>query len=258
MDEVVAELKAALSSRPDYITLSGSGEPTLYSRTGELIDSIKTMTDVPIAVLTNGSLLWQPAVRSQLMGADLVIPSLDAGDGPMFQAVNRPHPEITFEQMLQGLIAFRNEYRGQYWLEVFLVAGHNEADAEVRRIAECVGRIRPHRVQLNTVTRPPAEDRALAVDRRRLEALAAAFDPPAEVIADFQAVALSQRREFAAGREAILELLRRRPCSLQQVADGLGMHLNEVVKIIEGLRAEELLEQILVGEALHYRARKRQ
>ena len=205
LDEVVAELKDKLSTRPDYITLSGSGEPMLYSRTGELIDHIKTMTDVPVAALTNGSLLWQPEVRSQLTNADLVIPSLDAGDKEMCQAVNRPHEDISFERMLEGLIDFRCEYEGQYWLEVMLLAGHNAIHVEVQKLAECVSRIRPDRTQLNTATRPPAEDWAAAIQRPRLKELAAMFNPPAEVIADFRAV--HQQLEFTAGHEGVMGLL---------------------------------------------------
>jgi wyosine [tRNA(Phe)-imidazoG37] synthetase (radical SAM superfamily) len=106
LDGVLESLKEKLSSKPDYITLSGSGEPTLYSRIDKLIDQIKAMTDVPVAVLTNGSLLSHEDVRKQLMAADLVIPSLDAGDEAMFRLINRPHEEISFPQMLDGLIDF--------------------------------------------------------------------------------------------------------------------------------------------------------
>ncbi len=252
LDEVVAELRTKLSSAPDYITLSGSGEPTLYSRTGELIDRIKGMTDIPVAVLTNGSLLWKADVRSQLMNADLVVPSLDAGDEGMFRAVNRPHEDISFEKMLQGLIDFRREFQGQYWLEVFLLAGHNVITAEVEKLANCVSRIKPDRLQLNTATRPPAEDYAVTVERSRLNELAAMFTPPAEVIADFRGV--HQQREFAAGREGVMELLRRRPCSIDDIADGLGMHKNEVVKYVEELSAENAIEHSSVAGKLYYKA----
>jgi len=253
LDEVVAELRTKLSSQPDYITLSGSGEPTLYSRTGELIDRIKAMTDVPVAVLTNGSLLWQEAVRGQLLNADLVIPSLDAGDEAMFQAVNRPHEEISFERMLEGLIDFRREFQGQYWLEVVLLAGHNAIAAEVDKLVNCVRLIKPDRVQLNTATRPPAEDYAVTVERQRLNELAAMFDPPAEVIADYRGV--HQQREFAAGREGVVELLRRRPCSIDDIADGLGMHRNEVVKYVEELIADNLIEHTSTAGKLYYKAK---
>jgi len=251
LDDVLAELEKKLTAKPDYITLSGSGEPTLYSRLDELVAAIHSMTDIPIAVLTNGSLLWDRAVRAQLMNADLVIPSLDAGHEVMFRAINRPHAEISFDRMLEGLIEFRREFRGRYWLEVFLLDGHNAISAEVEKLADRVNLIKPDRVQLNTATRPPAEDYAVAVQRSHLNELAAMFNPPAKVIADFRGP--HQEREFAAGREGVMGLLRRRPCSMEDIADGLGMHRNEAVKYIEELTDQKLLEQHLVDGKLYYR-----
>ena len=250
LDNVLAELKDKLATKPDYITLSGSGEPTLYSRLEELIDRIRSMTDVPVAVLTNGSLLWQEEVRKQLMDAHLVIPSLDAGDNSMFQAVNRPHKSISFEQMLEGLITFRQEYYGEYWLEVFILSGHTAVESEVRKLVNCVGKIKPDRVQLNTATRPTAEDYAVMVDRAKMADLAARFDPPAEVIADYRGV--HAEGDFKAGRDSVLETIQRRPCSLEDIADGLGMHRNEVVKYVDELDAEGLLEKRSSGGTLFY------
>jgi len=177
LDNVLAEMKDKLALRPDYITLSGSGEPTLYSRLDELIDRVRATTRVPIAVLTNGSLLWQDEVRRQLMDAHVVIRSLDAGSSDSFQAVNRPRRSVSFKQMLDGLITFRQQYHGQYWLEVFLLDGKTATDREVRMIAEAVGRIKPGRFQLNTATRPTAEESAVMVDRQRMEDLATLFPP---------------------------------------------------------------------------------
>ena len=233
LEAVVAELKEMLTSRPDYITVSGSGEPTLYARLDELIAAIHALTDIPVAVLTNGSLLWQSEVRRQLREADLVIPSLDAGTPSLFQAVNRPHPGITFEKMTEGLALFREEYHGDYWLEVFILDGLTANISEVRRIASCAAAIGTERVQLNTVTRPPAEDYALGVDRRRLEDLATLFQPPAEVIADYRAV--HAQPDFTATREAVLQMIRRRPCTLEDIGDGLGLHRHETLKYVEAL-----------------------
>ncbi|MEN6472483.1 MAG: radical SAM protein [Syntrophaceae bacterium] len=233
LEAVVAELKEMLTSRPDYITVSGSGEPTLYARLDELIAAIHALTDIPVAVLTNGSLLWQSEVRRQLREADLVIPSLDAGTPSLFQAVNRPHPGITFEKMTEGLALFREEYHGDYWLEVFILDGLTANISEVRRIASCAAAIGTERVQLNTVTRPPAEDYALGVDRRRLEDLATLFQPPAEVIADFHGV--HAQPDFTATREAVLQMIRRRPCTLEDIGDGLGLHRHETLKYVEAL-----------------------
>jgi wyosine [tRNA(Phe)-imidazoG37] synthetase (radical SAM superfamily) len=252
LDSVLKELEEELSSKPDYITLSGSGEPTLYSRCDELIDRIKTMTDVPVAVLTNGSLLWQEEVRKQLMKADLVIPSLDAGDEAVFRLVNRPHQDIPFEKMLAGLVDFRLEFQGDYWLEVFVLDVHSASKADFAQLVRWVDLIGPDRVQLNTVTRPPAESFAIGTSPKRLTELARMFNPPAEVIADFRAV--HGQVEFAASQEDILDLLRRRPCSMDDIAGGLGMHRNEVVKYVEHLSAEGLLSQTQTEGRLHYRA----
>ena len=253
MDEVLAELKAALSTRPDYITLSGSGEPTLFSRLDELIDRIRSLTTVPVAVLTNGSLLWHEDVRRQLRDAHLMIPSLDAGDAAMFQAVNRPHESIPFDRMLEGLISLRSGYAGEYWLEVFLLADLSAADGEVDKIVECVRRIRPQRVQLNTATRPTAEDYAVMVPRARLTELAARFEPLAEVIADYRGV--HARSEFQAGRDSVLEMVQRRPCSLDDIAEGLGMHRNEAVKYVEELDASGWLDKQVSGGRLFYQGK---
>ena len=253
LDEVIAELEEKLAGNPDYVTLSGSGEPTLFSRLDELIGRIKSITDVPVAVLTNGSLLWREDVRRQLRDADLVIPSLDAGDQKMFELVNRPHVGIPFGLMLEGLIDFRREFRGEYWLEVFAV-GDRDTDmaAELARVAKHVARIKPNRVQLNTITRPAAEEYAVGAAAEELPKLAAIFNPPAEVIAEFRGV--HQESEFVAGRNEVLDLLRRRPCSIDDIAGGLDMHLNEVVKYVEELAAENLLEKTLVSGKLYYKA----
>ncbi len=252
--EVLAELEKGLSRHPDYITLSGSGEPTLFSRTGELIKHIKAMTDVPVAVLTNGSLLWHPMVRAELFNADLVIPSLDAGDSALFQTINRPHRGISFKQMLRGLVDFRREFEGEYWLEVFLLAGYTAIEDELAKLAASVKRIRPDRVQLNTVTRPPTEEFAIGVQREYMDRAAAMFSPHAEVIADYAGI--HEERDFSAGRDEVLDILHRRPCSIEDIAVGLGLHRNEVIKHVEELTVRDLVDSSAVNGVLYYRAGK--
>lgn len=252
LEIVLQELKRKLDTRPDFITLSGSGEPTLFSPLDKLIDGIRRLTDIPIAVLTNGSLLFNEELQHELRRADLVVPSLDAGNEAMFQRVNRPHEGISFKRMLAGLIAFRQHFRGDYWLEVFLLGGYTDTEEELVEIRHCVDLIRPDRVQLNTVTRPPTENYALAVPRAQLEQIAATFAPRAEVIADFHsAQALEAGR---ASREEILEMLCRRPCSIDDIIAGLGIHRNEVLKAIEHLNTEGLVEEIQLGNKCFYKA----
>jgi wyosine [tRNA(Phe)-imidazoG37] synthetase (radical SAM superfamily) len=248
----LSEVKEKLRSRPDYITLSGSGEPTLYSRIGDLIERIRSMTDTPIAVLTNGSLLWQEEVCDQIMAADLVIPSLDAGSAVMFATVNRPHQDITFEKLLNGLVEFRRRFTGRLWVEVFLLAGYTADSSEIRNIAKYADLIRPERVQLNTVARPPAEAFALPVEQERLLEYASMFTPQAEIIADFRKT--HDLAEFESTRNEVINLLRRRPCSVDDLANGLGIHRNEVVKYVEELRTRGLIEWTRTGRTLFYRA----
>jgi wyosine [tRNA(Phe)-imidazoG37] synthetase (radical SAM superfamily) len=252
LEDVVAELGSRLSSRPDYITLSGSGEATLHFQLGDLLARIKTLTDIPVAVLTNGSLMWLEEMRRELRRADLVIPSLDAGDEMMFRIVNRPHEEVSFERMLDGLVAFRQEFHGAYWLEVMVVGGHTATPAEIAKLADSVDRIQPDRVQLNTVTRPPAEEHATLVSPKQLEELCTLFSSPAEVIADFRDI--HQEPEFIGSRKEVLALLQRRPCSVEDIASGLGIHQNEVVKYVEDLHIHGAVAVSLIGGKCCYKA----
>jgi len=251
LDDVLTELKDKLPAQPDYVTLSGSGEPTLHSRLGEAVERIKAMTDIPLAVLTNGSLLWDEDVRAALMPADLVVPSLDAGSPAVFEAMNRPHEQVTFERMVDGLASFSGAFRGECRLEVFLVDGVNASPAAVADIATIARRVRPDRIELNTVARPPAEECA-AVDANRMRRFAAMFDPPAEVISAFRGI--HQQPAFTSGREAVLAMLRRRPCSLDDIAGGLAMHRNEAVKHVEELMEQHRITATRIGTVLFYRA----
>jgi wyosine [tRNA(Phe)-imidazoG37] synthetase (radical SAM superfamily) len=233
---VLKQLREKLSTRPDYITLSGSGEPTLHSGLGKIIQQIKAMTSIPIAVLTNGSLLWQKEVREEISLADLVLPSLDAPDAERFEFINRPHPEITYSRMLQGLQELRQEFAGKYWLEVMLLAGYNALPPEIRELVSQVRRIKPDKVQLNTAVRPPAEDYAIAVQPERLKEIARAFKPAAECIAEYRAA--EQTPSFAGSADLILEMLQRRPCTEDDIAAGLLMPRLQVAKHLAVLEAE--------------------
>jgi len=252
LDDVVAELEGRLSSRPDYVTLSGSGEPTLFLRLEELIDRIKRMTDVPVAVLTNGSLLWQAEVRRGLGRADLLLPSLDAGCERTFQRVNRPHESLSFEQVLEGLIACRRGFRGQFWLEVLVLAGVTDGAEELARIAACVDRIGPDRTQLNTVMRPPTDQSATGVPAQRLAELAGMFPGQVDVIA--RTSGAPEHAEFSVEAQEVLVMLKRRPCSMADIAAGLGVHVNHVAKHLEHLMGQGLVECVRHDTQAYYRA----
>jgi len=160
-EAILAEVKAALASHQpgeiDWLTFVGSGEPTLHSGIGWLILAVKLLTDLPIAVITNGSLLYLPDVRRDLIWADVVMPSLDAGTADLYRQLNRPHPEATFERLVDGLAAFRQDYSGKLWVEVMLVQGLNDTDRALQELATILRRIQPDEVHINLPTRPPAE-----------------------------------------------------------------------------------------------------
>lgn len=250
VERVLHAVRDKLDTRPDYITLSGSGEPTLFRPLDRLIAGIRSMSAIPVAVLTNGSLLHDAEVRRELAGADLVVPSLDAPNEAVFQAVNRPHESLGFEQVVEGLVDFRRGFSGAYWLEVFLLGGYTDSESQIAALRDCIARISPDRVQLNTVTRPPAEEAAVAVAHERLLEIAADFDPPAEVIAEFRGD--DAFRASASGRGEVLDMLRRRPCSVDDIAAGLAIHRNEAVKLVEHLLSEAAIRQQRVGDKLYY------
>lgn len=260
LDEVGRKLGAIAEQgvRPDYITLSGSGEPTLHSQIGEVIAGIKGMTNVPIAVLTNGSLLWRDEVIDELAEADLIIPSLDAGDAALFRHVNRPHESISFDEIVRGLVELRGRFRGEIRLEVFLLAGVTGIDAEVLKIAGLADEIRPDRLQLNTAVRPTAEDFAFALSSDEMKRFARLMGPNAEAIADFHGI--HEAAQFRASREDVMALLERRPCTLKDIAVALSLHPNEASKHVGELEREGRVSPEAHGTssergAPYYRAR---
>ena len=232
VEPVLDELKKRLAEglHADFITLSGSGEPTLNSRFGELIDGIKKITSIPVAVLTNGTLLYREDVRADCARADVVIPSLDAGDESVFQKINRPHADISIENVVEGLCAFRNEFSGRIWLEVFFVEGVNTDTEQIAKIKGLIKRIRPDKVQLNTAVRPTAEPGLKRLSFERLRFIASQLGEGCEIIADFSPA--RQGKSIESKAEYVLSMLKRRPCSLNDICSGLGIHRNEALKYI--------------------------
>jgi wyosine [tRNA(Phe)-imidazoG37] synthetase (radical SAM superfamily) len=160
-ENILFEAERALRSHAnggiDWVTFVGSGEPTLHIYLGEMIRRVKHMTSLPVAVITNGSLLYLPEVREELSAADAVLPTLDAGTAELYRKINRPHPQITFERLVDGLTAFHKEYRGKLWVEVMLVRGLNDTTQALEDIAKILQEVKPDAVHINLPTRPPVE-----------------------------------------------------------------------------------------------------
>ncbi len=232
--EVMEELKGLFKSgfKTDWVTFSGSGEPTLNSGIGSLIKGIKTLTGIPVCVITNGTLLWDVEVRRDISEADVVMPSLDSALENTFRAICRPHPDLNIKKIIEGLVQFRKEYHGKIWLEIMLVEGINDSSEELEALRGAAVRIEPDIVQLNTVARPPAEISARPLLRERLEEIRDFFGGNAEIIASFKGVA---KEITVAGIENIREYLKRRPGSVDDIVAALGIKKHEAEKNIEQL-----------------------
>jgi len=254
-NKVIDELNHyfATNPAPDYITFSGSGEPTLNSKIGDVLQSIKQKKPkIPVAVLTNGTLFYDKKVRNEILDANVVLPSLDAATEVTFRKINRPAPQLTIKKYIKGLIDFRNEFSGQIWLEVFIIPGYNDNIDDLKALKRAFKAIQPDHIQLNTLDRPGAmagihsvshEDLKKIVDYWKLDNV--------EIIS-----AASERRNIQSYRKdaetAIVETITRRPCTLDDLVKILGLHINEINKYLDVLEAEGKIETIRQERGVFY------
>ena len=217
----------------DYITIGGSGEPTLNANIGEIISQVKGLNIAPVAVLTNGSLLWREDVASRLLEADIILPSLDTVRQETFLKLNRPHPALKIERIIMGLKEFRRNFSGKFWLEVLFVKGVNDKISEIYELKQVLDEIEPDCIHLNTVVRPPAEDTAHPLNKEELMKIREILGKKATIIADFKGKA--EARPPLGIEEKILDMLGRRPCTLEDIVNISGIHIQEGIKILQNL-----------------------
>ena len=252
VNDILSCIKQAvdLGHRIDYITFSGSGEPTLNKSIGELIKKIKEFTDIPVAVLTNSTLLTREDVREALLAADLVVPSLDAAIQDIFLQINRPHPSLKVSEILAGLIEFRKQFKGKIWLEILFVKGINDSHKHLMELKKAVEKIRPDKIHLNTVVRPPAEISAQPLSRSSLEKIQKFFGDKAEIVADFRGKDQMPYQEDISDR--ILDMVKRRPVTLDDIASSLGKHRNAVLKELNGLLQQNKIKTVIYKKKRYY------
>ncbi len=224
-DEVIRQMKAKINCNPDIITITGCGEPTLYSKIGKLIDKLKSMTDTKICVLTNGSLLGMPKIRQELLNADIVMPNLDAGDNETYQKVNRPHKDLSFDSMVEGLIGFGKLFQHQLWLEIFLIEGISTSDSQLEKMAEIADRISPDRIQLNTVTKPTREYCGGAVSREKMEQYSKLFGEKAEIIVNYSKA--HRPNDFPISYDELIKFLKKQHCTLDDISENFRLNRME-------------------------------
>ena len=235
-EAVKEELDRFLSGKPDldFITFSGSGEPTLYSDIGDIIHFLKTRYPrYKVAVLTNGTLFYQPRVRRRILEADLVIASLDAASEQAFRLLNRPHPDLELSAIIGGLVQFRAEFVNQYWIEIFIVPGINDSETEFDHIKAALRRIHPDRIQLNSLDRPGTEKWVEPVGAETLAAIAD-YLGGTEIIGS----GTVDRRPTACVQDIcsrILTTISRRPCTAEDMGNVLGISVPEVQRHLDDM-----------------------
>jgi wyosine [tRNA(Phe)-imidazoG37] synthetase (radical SAM superfamily) len=235
VEEILSEVQEALrmheQGEVDWVTFVGSGEPTLHSEMGRLIRGVKKLTDLPIAVITNGSLLYMPEVRQELSVADAVLPTLDAGCSALFRRINRPHPGISYELFVEGLTAFREIYRGKLWVEVMLVRGLNDTEQALSDLARVMRQLAPDGIHITLPTRPPAETWVEPSDEEGLMRASVILGETATVV--HPAEGTFRIKTQGPLQENILSLITRHP-----------MHKKDLERIFP-VRSEDDLEQAL-------------
>jgi len=250
--EVMARLKEG--GRIDFISFSGSGEPTLSADLGRIIGEVKGRTKIPVAVITNGSLLFMEDVRKEVGLADLVLPSLDATGEGVFELINRPHHTLSFDLLVRGLKAFRKAYKGSIWLEIMLINSINDSMEHMRIFKELITGVAADKVQLNTVTRPPVDSAAVGLDEGRLSSITRFFGRKCEVIQAFagKEARRPDRRQWTA---SVVETLKRRFLSLDDVVLTTGVSRAAAKAGLDRLSREGRIRLVEVNRERFYTAR---
>ena len=249
LKEVEARI-AELDYDLDYVTLAGSGEPCLHLDMGMVLKELRKMTKARLAVLTNGTLCTDPAVRSELCEADVLVPSLDAVGMEVFRRLNRPAPGLDPQDIIEGLRNLRLEFSGEINLEMLLVKGMNDSPEEIAALVRAADLIAPDMVQLNTVVRPPAMSGTLPLPHRELEETARLFTVPCEVIASPPKGGAGDRGSLA---DRLVEMTRRRPLELADVALAFEMDKSKAMALIEDLIADGRMKKESFGRKVFYR-----
>ncbi len=243
LQDVLLEIKNFLDSeaKTDYITFSGSGEPTLALNLGEAIDEVKKITNTPVALITNASLFSDESVRKDAAKADLVLPSFDAADEETFIKINRPHKFFSFDKFADGFIKFCNEYKGKIRVEVMLVRDINDSEEHIFKLKLFFDKLpNVEKIQLNTVIRSRAEEFAEPVDNEKLNHIKELLGPKAEIIGTFKGGRIKTINNL---KDSILSIVRLRPATLHDLKSVLEVNESEIIKNLEFLQKENLIKK---------------
>ncbi len=258
VEDILDDVRDALrrGPKPDVITLAGSGEPTLYRPLDEVIDGLHALIDIPILIITNSTLLHVKETARAVMKAEILAPSLDAGDDETFRLVNRTHAGVSYEVMFEALRRVTHAHPGQIHLEVMLVKDVNDDEESLRKIADRVKQLRVDRIDINTPVRPPVPERgALPCDEDTLNRAMALFGKKAAPIADFRSVRpRGPVRTFTDRDKDIREMLIRRPSTAKDISLSLQLDEKTVQNCLERMVSSGLAAVREVTGKAYYHA----
>lgn len=257
-EEIVQEVKEALKQNKeiDFITIVGDGEPTLYAGLGELIRGIKQITDIQVAVITNGALLHRKDVRNDLLKADVILPTLDAPNSQLFKIINRPRKEVVFNQIIEGMRMFKEEYTNQLWLEVMIVKDKNDSPEILKQIKELIDHIGFNKVFINVPIRPPAEDWVEIPSFERLQIAKNILE--AEDISFYEEVLIENLDEKLDPEQRIIEITQRHPLRDNQVYSLFPeLEKEETRKILKKMEKKGILKPVIYNKIKFWQISKK-
>ncbi|MFA5336910.1 MAG: radical SAM protein [Candidatus Omnitrophota bacterium] len=232
--ELKKELTKIVNRNPkiDYISISGSGEPTLHKGLDKIIDTIRETTNnkYRVCVITNSSLLYKKEVRKELEKADLIIPSLDAATEESFSRIDKPHKQITLKKIVDGLINLRKEFKGKIWLEIMILGGINDSLKEAGIFKKLVAKIKPDKVQLNLPIRPSGASIALP-DYERVKKIKKIIGKKCEIVSSFYKDA--QNNFSKSVQSDIMKYLNIRPATMRDLEKSVGIEKGTLARQIK-------------------------
>jgi wyosine [tRNA(Phe)-imidazoG37] synthetase (radical SAM superfamily) len=246
-EEIITELDEAIKLHKatiDYITFVGSGEPTLYRDLKDLLLEVKEISDIPICVITNGSLLDQKEVQDALMLSDIVLPSLDAGDKKSFININRPHPSLKFKNIINGFKSFNKDFIGKFWIEVMLIRGINDTKEELLKIKEKIDLISPDRIDINVPIRPPMEEWVKIPEKHTLSILN-------DIFLDYKNINFPEEGKFSVYssnfEEELISILERHPMRQAQIIETFStpdLNKNNIISQLKKLKFQKKIMDV--------------
>jgi len=255
-EEIIAEMREAIEQNEkkiDYLTFVGSGEPTLYKDLEELILTAKELSKNPISVITNGALLYNSEVSKTLMLADVVLPSLDAGDSKLFIKINRPHPSLKYNEIIQGLIEFKKRFKGKLWLEIMIIKGVNDSNENLLKIKEKIDLIKPDRIDINVPTRPPAENWVKIPDKSIIPLLM-------EIFGDIYDINFPEKGKFdiySSGFEnEVLSIIERHPMRQDQIIETFStdnFNQKEILQRLKALESRKIITRVIYNKQIFWK-----